>query len=427
MIDSLKVAERNLSWYEEGTNAIKPCVYKEYISHLYNLEEIGIKEHPFIEELCNAMSFTPFSTEKALYAKERIKYGAQKARMEIDISDICNFKCPGCTFQFSQQDKQLSYEKLEGFIAELQRKGVEAITLAGGGEPTIYNNSGMRLPDVTEKFKEAGIEIFLITNAFALSDEDIKRILTSVSGIRISIYNFIAPGEPENKNQIVYENIHKILQIKKELNVSTHVLIGTLISWNSKKDFEFSIGLAKKFNTIVTPRPYISIQRNAKEMLSLTEVHKILDRVLKNYLIIKSEINPHQPIAMREYLERVLAFTLPLEKRCTVTELGLCGKLRANGDLYRCGQLSAKSNIIEKRKDKNIFFSNIYEGAEAALEQHLQGKKGLTNYNMCPVCRESLNNIRLNRFDKVPKVIQSEILDKVLPAYEHNKNLSKFW
>jgi MoaA/NifB/PqqE/SkfB family radical SAM enzyme len=427
MSTNLLTDKSKAMWHQQGVNAVEPEIYKEYLNTLYNLDAIGIKDHPFIDELCNSLSYTPFSTEKVLYIKEQMKYGVNTARMEIDISDICNFKCPGCTFQFSQQDKQLSYEKLAAFIEELHKKGVRAITLAGGGEPTIYNNSGMSLPDVTEKFKEANIEIFLVTNAFALTNEDMRRLLMSVSGIRVSIYNFIAPGEPEDKNDIVFKQIEELLNLKEKLGVDTHILIGTLISWNSKKDFEFSVSMAKKFKSIVTPRPFISIQRNAKEMLSIQELQKVLNRVVESYRSIKHEINENHPIAMREYLERVLAFTLPLEKRCTVTELGLSGKLRANGDLYRCGQLSAKSNLIEKRDDKDVFFTNIYEDPRLALDKLHEGKKGLTTYNMCPVCRESLNNIRLNRFDKVPKSVQEKILEKVLPAYDNNQNLAKFW
>lgn len=79
-------------------------------------------------------------------------------------------------------------------------------------------------------------------------------------------------------------------------------------------------------------------------------LNKVLNRVLENYMGIKEQIDSlYSPVAAREFLERILAFHLPLPKRCIVTELGLVGKMRANGDLYRCGQLSARSGEIEKK------------------------------------------------------------------------------
>ncbi|MBM7662275.1 MoaA/NifB/PqqE/SkfB family radical SAM enzyme [Bacillus mesophilus] len=416
-------------WYEEGMNKLDPSIYKEYLNFLYDLKSFSIQDHPFIDEMSKAISYTPFSPEKVLFIKQSMDAGESVKRLEIDITDVCNFKCPGCTFQFSQMDKQLPYDKLELFIDELKQAGYRAITLAGGGEPSIYNYNGKRLPDVTEKFQENGIDTFLITNAFALDNEDdIKRLLLSTKGIRVSYYNFIAPGEPEDKNDTVFKNIKKMIKLKEILGIDTAILVGNLISWNNKADYKFTIQLAKDFQTIITPRPFISIKRNAKEAINGDTLKMVLDRVLENYLNIKEDINPiNSPVAIREYLERVLAFHLPLVKRCTVTELGLVGKVRANGDLYRCGQLSARSYELEEKdlNKKNTFYTNIYE--KGNLNGHVKGIKGLTSYNMCPVCRETINNIRINKFNSIPAYLKEPIMKEVMSSYSGNRNLAYFW
>nr|WP_318540270.1 radical SAM protein [Terribacillus saccharophilus] len=427
---SLITEKKEKKWYREGTNAIDPKVYKDYLNHLYNLEDFGIKDHPFIEEMSKALSYTPFTPEKTLFIKKAMENGENVRRLEIDITDVCNFKCPGCTFQFSQMDKQLPYEKLENFIIELKEAGYKAITLAGGGEPSIYNYQGKRLPDVTEKFKEHGIDTFVITNSFALdNDADVTRLLLSTKGIRVSIYNFIAPGEPETKNETVFNNIDRMLKVKEALGVDTNILVANLISWRNKKDYQFTLDLAKRFKTIVTPRPYIAIQRNAKEAVKGEQLIKILDKVLENYLYIKNEIDPvSSPIAIREFLERVLAFHLPLVKRCTVTELGLAGKVRANGDIYRCGQISARSYEIEKKYpniNKQIFFTNLDD--KSALNHHMQGVEKLTSYNLCPLCRETINNIRLNKFDSIPSNLKLPIMKEIMSCFDDNRNLAYFW
>ncbi|KXI43955.1 radical SAM protein [Bacillus cereus] len=425
------IINKEKKWYEEGMNRIDPDLYKRYMIYLYDLEKNSIENHPFLDELSKSLSFTPFSPEKALFVKGKLELGENVRRLEIDITDVCNFKCPGCTFQFSQMDKQLPFEKLDSFIQELKEAGYTSITLAGGGEPSIYNYNGKRLPDVTERFLENGIDTFVITNAFALgSQDDVRRLLLSTKGIRISYYNFVAPGEPENKNDIVSDNVRLLLRTKELMNIDTEIIVGNLVSWNSKRDYEFTIELAKRYRTIITPRPMISINRDAKKAVKGENLNKVLNRVLENYMGIKEQIDSlYSPVAAREFLERILAFHLPLPKRCIVTELGLVGKMRANGDLYRCGQLSARSGEIEKKYpnvDKTTFYNSIDDSTDY-LKSHIDGKKGLVSYNMCPVCRETINNIRFSKFHEIPSELRNPILQEVNQAFSHNKNLAGFW
>ena len=90
--------------------------------------------------------------------------------------------------------------------------------------------------------------------------------MLSTKGIRISYYNFVAPGEPENKNDIVSDNVRLLLRTKELMNIDTEIIVGNLVSWNSKRDYEFTIELAKRYRTIITPRPMISINRDAKKL-----------------------------------------------------------------------------------------------------------------------------------------------------------------
>ena len=418
---------KTVSWLDEGVNTVPKNIYKKYLINLYGLEELGLQNHEFLDVISEAVSYTPFSTDKVLSIKNRFENGEVVNRLEVDISDICNFKCPGCTFQYSYQGEQINPNVLNAFIQEIKLRGVKSITLAGGGEPSLYNRDSKTLVDIVESLANENIEVFLITNGFSYSDEQIKRIIRSVKGIRISYYNFIAPGEPSNKNEIVYQNIKKFIKYINIENPNLFFMIGNLVSYNSQKDYDFTLSLSKDFGVIITPRPLISIKRNAFVSLDFDKTTAILDKALKCYEKIEPFISEEAPIAAREYLERVLSYNLPLEKRCTVTEMGLTGKLRANGDLYRCGQLSAKSYEINSLPDKKNYYSNIYGDVEKSIDNHFKGIKNLTSKKMCPVCRESLNNVRLNGFDKIPENIKNPILEAVLPAYENGRNLGLFW
>ncbi|MEL3956458.1 radical SAM protein [Caldifermentibacillus hisashii] len=415
------------TWFTEGVNSIAPTIYKEYLIQLYNLEKYGLEKHEFLDAISSSLSFTPFSTEKVLSIKDRLSKGEKVNKLEIDISDVCNFKCPGCTFQYSYNGEQINPQALYAFINEIKLKGFTAITLVGGGEPSLYKQEGENLVTVVENLAKEGIEVFLITNGFSYTDEQIMRIVRAVKGIRVSYYNFIAPGEPQNKNEIVDANIKKFIKYIHTENQSCFLMVGNLVSYASQRDYKFTLELSRKFGIPITPRPYISIKRNAYSSLEKSKTIRLLDRALECYEEIEPFITKDNPIAAREFLERVLAYNLPLEKKCTVTELGLTGKLRANGDLYRCGQLSAKSYLINNLPNRNDFYTNIYNDVKASVDNHVKGIKGLTSNNICPVCRETLNNVRLNNFDNLPNNIKQTVLNAVLQAYEDGKNLGNFW
>ncbi len=46
---------------------------------------------------------------------------------------------------------------------------------------------------------------------------------------------------------------------------------------------------------------------------------------------------------------------------------------------------------------------------------------------MCPVCRETINNIRFSKFHEIPSELRNPILQEVNQAFSHNKNLAGFW
>ena len=76
--------------------------------------------------------------------------------------------------------------------------------------------------------------------------------------------------------------------------------------------------------------------------------------------------------------------------------------MRANGDLYRCGQLSARSGEIEKypNVDKTTFYNSIDDSTDY-LKSHIDGKRDWCLIICAPVCRETINNIRFSKFHEI--------------------------
>src|SRR5690606_7031222 len=139
---------------------------------------------------------------------------------------------------------------------------------------------------------------------------------------------------------------------------------------------------------------------SAKVEVPEEATRRVLDATLQSYERIAPHITPATPIAARELLERVLVFSIPFDGLCPVTELGLVGKLRANGDLFQCGQLSAVDPA--RRRERGLRDDELVRNtlvSPDALTRHVRGSTKLASYNVCPSCREFLANTRFLRFE----------------------------
>ena len=407
---------------------VEPDVYGRYISELYQLPRHNLEGHPFVDLLAQSPTFVPFSSEKTIAVLADRARGVNVGRLEIDLSDACNFKCPGCTFQFNRKDERLPWYQFCDFAREIKRVKYRTVTLAGGGDPTEYNDSGRTLCDATEFLSELGIACFLITNGYAINSvEYADRLLRSVAAIRISYYDVIAPGEPLDKNEIVLRNIRRLVERRRVISSSCYIVVANLINPTSPRGYRTALHLKCQTGAVVTPRPTIAISRTADEYSQQRSVRALLEATMQT--ASSAEWNPGmQGIAMREFFERVLAYSLPLERQCAVTERGLIGKLRPSGDLFACGQLSAipPHNRLVKGLADDLVSRNLRDDPRA-LEIHQKGHYDLPGFGACPTCRETLNNVRFNRFESITPSVRECIRDWALEAYRDGSNLAYFW
>lgn len=57
--------------------------------------------------------------------------------VELDLSDRCNLKCTHCAFVHIRRDCDMSIGIVENIVSQLVCSGIQAVTLTGGGEPTM--------------------------------------------------------------------------------------------------------------------------------------------------------------------------------------------------------------------------------------------------------------------------------------------------
>lgn len=85
----------------------------------------------------------------------------------IMLTDVCNHTCAFCSVQARAGDS-LPWDTVTGYLETLQRYGLRAVILSGGGNPILYKRDGRDFNDVVDWIHSRGLEIGLITNGMPL-------------------------------------------------------------------------------------------------------------------------------------------------------------------------------------------------------------------------------------------------------------------
>jgi len=92
---------------------------------------------------------------------------------EIDPTNVCNLKCPYCSFSAVHGNGHLEQDVLLRVIEELAALGVRGVTFTGGGEP-LCSTATMA---AVSRAKEAGMDVGFITNGVLLTRDHGRVIL----------------------------------------------------------------------------------------------------------------------------------------------------------------------------------------------------------------------------------------------------------
>ncbi len=116
---------------------------------------------------------------------------------EISPTSRCNHRCLFCNFNYlGHRGHELPPGRLLTLIDELWASGVNAVVLAGAGEPTLHPDS---LPAL-RRGRERGLDLALSTNGARLTDEDLADLAENLTWVRFSM----AGGTPET-----YARVHR--------------------------------------------------------------------------------------------------------------------------------------------------------------------------------------------------------------------------
>jgi len=109
------------------------------------------------------------------------------------ITRACNLKCQHCV---GMEQDELTHDEAVGIANDIVSLSPKWVILEGG-EPLLRKD----LPQIGEIFRQAGIDIFVITNGNAFNDKRLHelasfspKVLFSFDGANAEVYEFVKRG-----------------------------------------------------------------------------------------------------------------------------------------------------------------------------------------------------------------------------------------
>ena len=119
---------------------------------------------------------------------EQFKQGLSDTVISTHISPegACNLKCPYCSVTYRDTHSRIPLPRIKDYVNQLTARGLKAVILTGGGEPTLYKEFNELAQWL---YFEKGLSIGLITNG-TMTQKIQEKTLECFSWVRISINIF---------------------------------------------------------------------------------------------------------------------------------------------------------------------------------------------------------------------------------------------
>jgi MoaA/NifB/PqqE/SkfB family radical SAM enzyme len=103
----------------------------------------------------------------------------------ISPEGACNLKCPYCSVTYRDTHSRLDMDTIKDYVLKLKSRGLKAVILTGGGEPTAYKYFN----ELVRWLKSEDLSVALITNG-TLTHKIADDVWKMFSWIRVSINVF---------------------------------------------------------------------------------------------------------------------------------------------------------------------------------------------------------------------------------------------
>ena len=202
---------------------------------------------------------TPFIDNKLYWHKDRIdewkkNRSVSPITLEIDLTNVCNHKCPECVGYGFTKERDHSKETwdrqiLFNMLCDIRSSGVKGVCFTGGGEPTLSQHLSFAI-DCLSGFS---ISTALITNGQSIMKSQIESAVRHCDWIRVSwdagsqeVF-FETHGVGGTSFHKVVQNTHKLSSEKKLIGSNVSIGVGYLTGKKThSEDMILSVKKAKE-------------------------------------------------------------------------------------------------------------------------------------------------------------------------------------
>lgn len=172
-------------------------------------------------------------------------------QVEIDVTSLCNAKCPFC-FQggcHNKNSEELNYNEIICLLDELRNLGTYYLGFSGG-EPFTRKD----FLNILGESKKRGFRVSFITNAMLLNkniiDElekiGVDRVTVSFHSVNKDIYKFLFGINEDYLYYKAVDNIKYLSTKKLSLGLAVTVTKYNIDDLDKIEDFATSVGMSKK-------------------------------------------------------------------------------------------------------------------------------------------------------------------------------------
>lgn len=111
--------------------------------------------------------------------------GATVISTHISPEGRCNLACPYCSVTYRQNKSRLDFDLILDYVDKLRSRGLKAVILTGGGEPTLYP----QINQLLEELFKRNLSVALITNGTNLHKLD-WALVSRLTWMRMSVNIF---------------------------------------------------------------------------------------------------------------------------------------------------------------------------------------------------------------------------------------------
>ncbi len=228
--------------------------------------------------------YSPYKIVHNIDKLQELKEGKQTIPLQVQIvpTNRCNENCGFCLYrkdkalcneEFETQD-QLSFEKIVETLDCFNDMGVKAVSYTGGGSPLVHPQA----TDILKTTIDKKIELSLVTNGMALTEEQCELLGNYASWTRVSVdcatpetYEYLRQVPKKNFDRVI-NNIKTLIKYKKDCIIG----VGFVVQEDNYKEIYDAAKLFKdigvdnfRISAAFTPEGYSyfkDFQDEAKEL-----------------------------------------------------------------------------------------------------------------------------------------------------------------